>query len=185
MRTLKYAILGLLNQSSMTGYDLMKEFESALTEFWYAKHSQIYPELKKLTDEGCVSYEIQITGVSLEKKLYAITDKGREDFMNWLSENSKLPVTPKDVSKLKVFYSGALSEELRQEMFRDQLEQHKARLQHLEENMKKFRKIPARDSHEFGDYLLLHGAIMREKTTCEWLAECIELSRKNPQSTIM
>jgi len=32
MRTLKYAILGLLNQKEMTGYDLMKQFESTLCE---------------------------------------------------------------------------------------------------------------------------------------------------------
>lgn len=47
MGNLKYAILGLLNQKEMTGYDLMKQFESTLCEFWSAKHSQIYPELKK------------------------------------------------------------------------------------------------------------------------------------------
>ena len=46
MGTLKYAILGLLNRKSMTGYDLSKEFETTLFEFWNAKHSQIYPELK-------------------------------------------------------------------------------------------------------------------------------------------
>ena len=49
MRVLKYAILGLLNQKSMSGYELSSEFESALNEFWNAKHSQIYPELRKLT----------------------------------------------------------------------------------------------------------------------------------------
>ena len=46
MRTLKYAILGMLMQKSMTGYELMQQFESALCEFWTANHSQIYPELK-------------------------------------------------------------------------------------------------------------------------------------------
>ena len=56
MGTLKYAILGLLNRKNMTGYDLSKEFETTLFEFWNAKHSQIYPELKKLTEEGCVAY---------------------------------------------------------------------------------------------------------------------------------
>ena len=59
MRTLKYAILGLLNQKEMTGYDLMKQFESTLCEFWSAKHSQIYPELKKLTEEGSVAYKTE------------------------------------------------------------------------------------------------------------------------------
>ena len=67
MRTLKYAILGLLNQKKMTGYDLMKQFESALCEFWSAKHSQIYPELKKLTEEGCVAYRQEASDNGLEK----------------------------------------------------------------------------------------------------------------------
>lgn len=49
MGTLKYAILGLLNRNEMTGYELSKEFETTLFEFWNAKHSQIYPELKSLT----------------------------------------------------------------------------------------------------------------------------------------
>lgn len=54
MGTLKYAILGLLNRKNMTGYDLSKEFETTLFEFWNAKHSQIYPELKSLSENGLV-----------------------------------------------------------------------------------------------------------------------------------
>ena len=59
MGTLKYAILGLLNRNEMTGYELSKEFETTLFEFWNAKHSQIYPELKKLTEEGSVAYKTE------------------------------------------------------------------------------------------------------------------------------
>ena len=51
METLKYAILGLLMKKDMTGYELTKEFNSALFEFWNASHSQIYPKLKALTKE--------------------------------------------------------------------------------------------------------------------------------------
>ena len=36
MGTLKYAILGLLNRNEMTGYELSKEFETTLFEFWNA-----------------------------------------------------------------------------------------------------------------------------------------------------
>ena len=60
MGTLKYAILGLLNRKNMTGYDLSKEFETTLFEFWNAKHSQIYPELKSLSENGLVRYEVEI-----------------------------------------------------------------------------------------------------------------------------
>ena len=41
MGTLRYAILGLLNRKAMTGYDLSKEFQTSLAEFWHAKHSQL------------------------------------------------------------------------------------------------------------------------------------------------
>ena len=81
MGTLKYAILGLLNRNEMTGYELSKEFETTLFEFWNAKHSQIYPELKSLNAEGLIQYRVEITGNVLEKKVYTITDEGRRDFI--------------------------------------------------------------------------------------------------------
>lgn len=67
MRTLKYAILGLLNRNPMTGYDIVKEFNFQLAEFWNAKHSQIYPELKKLVNEKLIVYDIKISGDVLRK----------------------------------------------------------------------------------------------------------------------
>ena len=178
MRTLKYAILGLLNQQDMTGYELMKQFESTLCEFWSAKHSQIYPELKKLTEEGHIEYKIEISGNVMEKKLYSITETGRSDFLNWLSEDVEMEATPKDVFRLKVFFSGSLDPELRLHHLENQLTQHENRLAHLKRNNQKFSTIPPTDSDEFGDYLVLMGAIMREEMNCEWLKKCIGLCRK-------
>ena len=88
MRTLKYAILGLLNRKPMTGYDISKEFNFQLAEFWSAKHSQIYPELKKLVSEELIIFKIEISGDVLEKKVYYITEKGKQEFLKWLSKES-------------------------------------------------------------------------------------------------
>lgn len=175
MRTLKYAILGLLNQKEMTGYDLMKQFESALCEFWSAKHSQIYPELKKLTEEGCVAYRQEASDNGLEKKLYHITEKGRTDFMSWLSSETPAQPTPKDISRLKIFFCSCLPPEERKFMLEEQVYKHTARLKHLQSNQQKFTQVPASDSDEFGDYLVLMGAIMREETTIEWLKKSLSL----------
>ena len=81
MGTLKYAILGLLNRKNMTGYDLSKEFETTLFEFWNAKHSQIYPELKSLSENGLVRYEVEITGkrfIPLRKRAGKIFINGKK-----------------------------------------------------------------------------------------------------------
>ncbi len=175
MRTLKYAILGLLYDRTMTGYELMKEFGSALNEFWSAKHSQIYPELKKLTAEGLISYEIEISGTSLEKKAYSITESGKKDFLSWLSEDTEMEETPKSVFRLKLFYSSHLSREERIHMLESQLKKEQKRLDALRHNQLKFEGIPDQNTPAFGDYLVLKGAIMREESTCAWLEECLTL----------
>lgn len=82
MGTLKYAILGLLNRKNMTGYDLSKEFETTLFEFWNAKHSQIYPELKSLSENGLVRYEVEITGNVLEKRFIPLRKRAGKIFIN-------------------------------------------------------------------------------------------------------
>ena len=43
---LQYTILGLLNNHSLTGYEIYKSFSEVIGEIWNAKHSQIYNELK-------------------------------------------------------------------------------------------------------------------------------------------
>ena len=81
MGTLKYAILGLLNRKSMTGYDLSKEFETTLFEFWNAKHSQIYPELKSLSEKVWSSMRLRSQEMCWKEGLFYYR-KGREDFIN-------------------------------------------------------------------------------------------------------
>lgn len=175
MGTLKFAILGLLNQKSMTGYELTKEFETTLFEFWHAKHSQIYPELKRLYQDKLVDFEIEISGTSLEKKLYTITDEGRKEFLDWLGQQHKMPPTQKDEFRLQLFFTHFVSPERRLKLLKDYLDQHKKRLEHLKENQKKFTSLPPSDTDAFSDYLVLLGAVMREENTCQWLEKCIEL----------
>lgn len=112
MRTLKYAILGLINRDPMTGYDLTREFNSNhLANFWYAKHSQVYPELSRLMEEELVTCEVVIQGEKMEKKLYSITEKGRQELLHWLMEDDPLGPTPKDVFRLRMYFSDFMSKE--------------------------------------------------------------------------
>lgn len=178
MGTLRYAILGLLNQQSMTGYELTKAFETTLFEFWHARHSQIYPELKRLHQEGMVEFEITIAGTTLEKKLYSITPQGSQIFLDWLERQHPMGHTPKDEFRLQLFFTHMTTPQHRLELLQRQLEQHRERLRHLRHNQEKFSRVPGADSSDFSDYLVLLGAVMREETTCTWLETCIELCRK-------
>ena len=177
MRTLKYAILGLINRKPLTGYDITKEFNSGLVDFWYAKHSQIYPELKKLTDEDLISYEIIIQGEKLEKKLYTISEKGKKCLQKWLIKEDPLEPTPKDIFRLKAYFCDEMDNNTLLRQFQSALNKHSERLDYLENCMEQLlnnKDVSKVSSPEFGDYIVLNGAIMREKTYIEWIEDSIK-----------
>ena len=175
MRTLKYAILGLINREPMTGYDITKEFnDRTLANFWYAKHSQIYPELNKLISESLVEYEIIIQGERMEKKLYSITDKGKSELTAWLVREEPLPVPPKDTFRLRLYFSEQMPEGGFKRQISSQVKKHVVKLSHLEDLLEKeYPDVPEFGSRDFGDYIVLENAIIREKSTIEWLMKCL------------
>ncbi len=177
MRTLKYAILGLLSREPLTGYDIARMFGEGLGSFWSAKHSQIYPELKRLTDEGLVHFQTIIHGERLEKKLYTITPAGKADFAQWMHIHEPLEPTPKDVFKLKTYYCDALSPSEMAEHFQDQLTKRLAKVEYLQGIMDKSytgKTIRDLSGPPLGDYLVLKAAIMRETTYVHWLEQCMD-----------
>ena len=187
MRTLKYAILGLLMQAPVTGYDIAKAFGPGLGSFWSAKHSQIYPELKRLTEEGLIRYSVVTQGERMEKKLYEITDVGQEDFMQWLLQDPPLEPTPKDVFRLRSYYSRWLAEEDYLQLIRNQIEKRTQKYSYLKERLdRNYQDVDpaALTGATRGDYLVLTGAVMREQNYLDWLYQCRDLvsrwAKKNP-----
>ena len=83
--SLRYALLGSLADQPRTGYGLLKHFEQSLAYAWPASHSQIYPELARLLDEGL----IEQTGTGARNsKTYAVTGAGLADVRRWLLETT-------------------------------------------------------------------------------------------------
>src|SRR4029450_467287 len=83
--SLRYALLGSLADQPRTGYALLKHFEQSLAYAWPASHSQIYPELARLLDEGL----IEQTGTGARNsKTYAVTEAGLDDIRRWLRETN-------------------------------------------------------------------------------------------------
>jgi len=81
--SLRHALLGALADDPRTGYALLKHFEQSLAYAWPASHSQIYPELARLQDDGLI--EQTETGPR-GSKTYAITEAGLAEIRRWLQE---------------------------------------------------------------------------------------------------
>lgn len=173
MRTLKYAILGLVSQKPMTGYDIYKAFDGPLGNFWSAKHSQIYPELKKLTDEKLLNYDIAITGEVLQKKVYSITQAGIEELDHWLASDEPIAPTAKDVFRLRMYFCERMDHRIVHELLLSQLKQHQKKLEYLQASKDERYPTMAIDEAHLGDFLVLSGAISRENAYIEWLKSCL------------
>lgn len=178
MGTLKYALLGLLRRESLTGYEISKQFESSLCEFWQAKHSQIYPELKALTRDELIEFKVQIAGNVLEKKVYSITEKGRQEFQQWAEKDSTALAVPKDEFRLQLYFSDCIAPKRRIELLQKQLELHKDYLAYLTEKIAGFGDADALGEDDFCNYMVMQSGVLREQYICSWLKNCIKMCKK-------
>lgn len=105
---LKHGILGLLNYGSMTGYEINKAFRDSLCCFWNAKTSQIYRELQTLKKNGWATDEVVEQTGKPDKKIFTITESGREELNRWLVEDNAEFVTRIPIL-MKTFFRGERS----------------------------------------------------------------------------
>ncbi|PAV26545.1 PadR family transcriptional regulator [Tamilnaduibacter salinus] len=99
---LKYALLSCLNESRATGYELTQLLRERMGNVWNASHQQTYRELAKLRDEKCVTFEEVPQSDKPDRKVYAITERGRGDLAEWVNEPSERPRV-RDPLLLKMF----------------------------------------------------------------------------------
>jgi len=83
---LELAILGLLKEQTMHGYQLSKRLADTLGAFWKVSYGSLYPALKRLEREGAVESVFPRDEVGRRKNVYRITEKGEELFYELLQE---------------------------------------------------------------------------------------------------
>ena len=81
----KTVCLGMLTDGDASGYDMKKCFESSFGHFFPAGYGSIYPALATLARNRLVDYELVPQEGKPDRKVYSITDKGREALMEGLS----------------------------------------------------------------------------------------------------
>lgn len=84
----RYAVLGALTITPMSGYDLRTFFDQSVRFFWTESYGQIYPILKQLAAEKLVAPAPKSAsgGTHPRRTVYAITARGRAALAEWLAE---------------------------------------------------------------------------------------------------
>ena len=84
---LDYALLGLIHQAPMSGYDLRKVMAETALGNYSSSPGAIYPALARLEKNGYVEGEEDRSTSLRPKKLYRPTTSGRKIFREWLSRD--------------------------------------------------------------------------------------------------
>jgi DNA-binding PadR family transcriptional regulator len=156
-------ILGMIAFGKRTGYDIKTFVDRTARYFWAASYGQIYPELKRMEDQGLVRGKPEPSG-GRARTVYDLTKAGREVLEHWLAADEAPSYELRDEGMLKLFFSDSLPER-RIEIVRAIRTREERDLAHL-------RSIePHASKGPIGSYLTLQMGIGLTEWTIKWCEE--------------
>ncbi|WP_330249559.1 PadR family transcriptional regulator [Nocardia sp. NBC_00565] len=183
---LRHAVLAALLDGAATGYELSKNFDVGMAEFWHARRQQLYAELTKLEQAGLVSGREIIQQGRPNKRVQSLTEAGR-------AELAEFAATPSDPQFLRddllvkayavdVTDGSALIDQLAQRAEQSQikiarLDRVLARLSGNDED------AFLADAERIGPYLTAVRGRMFEEETIRWCTWAMQVLRKRQGGT--
>src|SRR4051794_20353864 len=101
-------LLGMIRLGRKTGYEIKQLVDVSARFFWSASYGQIYPELKRLEDEGLIRGEDARTN-GRRRRAYQLTPAGEQALDAWLSSGERPLLEMRDEGLLKLFLSDSMA----------------------------------------------------------------------------
>lgn len=163
---LRYALLGSLADHPRTGYELQKHFQQSLAYAWPASHSQIYPELARLLEDGLIE---QAGAGARNSKTYAVTEAGLDRLRSWLRETPPDRRVRSDAA-LRTFFLWLLQPD----EAREQLEGERAYWQGVLDEFLRIEEEPTGRNKKARTFrIALEGGIRTVEARLAWLGDAI------------
>ena len=170
---LELAVLGLLHQSPLHGYELRKRLNTVLGSFRAFSYGSLYPCLKDLLHRGWIAEEVPSGPVGRRSKIvYKLTADGKEHFQELLADSGPAAWDDENFGVHLAFF-GQTAADVRMRI----LEGRRSR---LEERVDTLRQSLARGRERVDAYTLelqKHGLESVEREV-RWLNELISTERQ-------
>jgi len=85
----EYALLGALMTGPRHGYEIRAFLREGLGATWHIPTSQLYVQLKRMEERGQVVSSLEAQESRPSRRVFEITDKGRNAFQDWVVEPSR------------------------------------------------------------------------------------------------
>lgn len=162
---LAYIALGVVaERQPCSGYTVMKDFQSSSSTYFSGSAGAIYPLMRRLEEDGLTKVERSKAG-SRTRRVYTITEKGRQALEAWLSS----PIPDDEVAFLvdllrtRVLFFERLSKQQRRKFVKDCREQLRARI------ARNSKKVVDGDGLTAYERVTLQSVLMIDETRLKWL----------------
>jgi DNA-binding PadR family transcriptional regulator len=170
---LELAVLGLLKERSMHGYQLKKSLSETLGPFWQVSYGALYPALKRLKAQGAVEEVFPKATVGRRRNVYRLTEKGEALFAGLLeSAGEREPVGDDNGFRVRLAFFRYLKPETRIGVLERRRAALMARLTELKRRLTERR---VNDSYTLS--LMRHGMDATERDI-SWVDHMIEAERR-------
>jgi len=168
------AILVLLTERPMTGYELAKTFDTPIGFFCRADHQQIYRELTRLRDRGHIRGREVVQSGKPNKLVYTLTADGRGALRQWAARPSRASSIKDDLLVRLYALDSVDIDPLRADLMA-RLEYHRDRFLRFERILKKRFPEDTAPPTDLGKLLTLRLGLRYERTVMEWCDEALDI----------
>ncbi|AEF40816.1 PadR family transcriptional regulator [Hoyosella subflava] len=178
---LRHAVLAALLDGEMSGYQLAKTFDVAVSNYWHALPQQLYGELTKLEREGLITGREVIQQGRPNKRVFTLSEAGRGKLAEFISAGSKPSFIRDDLLvKVRAAEAGPMIDLV--EQLEDRAEQARGKIALFEKLLRQLRgdldeQTYLEQSPRVGPYLTgLRGRAF-EEDTLRWCSHAAEVLR--------
>jgi DNA-binding PadR family transcriptional regulator len=175
---LELAVLGLLKERPIHGYQLSRELGDSLGGLWRVSYGSLYPTLRRLEREGAIESEAGDERGARRKKVYRITPKGERVFLELLQETPNDTQTEDARFRMRLAFFRYLPPETRIRLLERRRQALQARLSTLAESQRAGRG----GADDYGRALIEHNRSVTE-SDITWLESLIAAERTKNVTT--
>jgi DNA-binding PadR family transcriptional regulator len=171
---IELAILGLLKDRPMHGYQLSRELSAQLGGLWKVSYGSLYPSLRRLERDGAIEAATGTTstGGGRRKTVYRITEHGERLFLRLLEEPTTDGASDDARFRVRLAFFRYLPPETRIRL----LDRRRAGLQHRLDDVKIAIRSADAEDDEYTRALMDHARAAMEQDIA-WLTGLIQQER--------
>ena len=169
---LELAVLGLLKERPMHGYQLSRELGDSLGGLWRVSYGSLYPTLRRLEADDAIESEAGDERGARRKKVYRITPKGEQVFLELLQESPNDTQTEDARFRMRLAFFRYLPPETRIRL----LERRRQALQDRLATIAESQRAGRGGSDDYGRALIEHNRTVTE-SDITWLDQLIAAER--------